>query len=420
MVVDTKLYDLLGVSPDVSDRELKKAFMQKARQLHPDKNRDDPNATEKFQQVNEAYEILKDPQKRQIYDQAGVDGLREGAGGMGGGFDDILSHLFGGGFGFGGGARRQQRRPRTQDIGHKINVTLEDLYSGKEVTLRINRDIICPDCKGSGCANGKSPKKCPDCGGRGQKVNVVKMGPMITQQVGPCPTCRGAGESIDPADKCKKCKGKKVTEEKKTIVVHIEPGMEDGDKIPFQGCADEAPGADTGDLVVMLSLKKHDHFLRKHDDLLMMKRISLSEALLGTKFVLKHLDGRQLVVSTPPGQVVIPDSVKVIDREGMPRRGNQFEKGRLFIKFNVEFPKPAQLTPEFKAALAACLPPPNEVAGVDLNDDNVYEVSMKESDLKQFENSKSTYRNRRGEAYDAGADYDDDERGGTSASCQPM
>ncbi|KAK8882414.1 hypothetical protein M9Y10_045056 [Tritrichomonas musculus] len=419
MVVDTKLYDLLGVKPDVSERDLKKAFMQKARELHPDKNRDDPNATEKFQQVNEAYEILKDPQKRQIYDQAGVDGLREGAGGMGG-FDDILSHLFGMG-GMGGGFRtRQPRRQRTQDIGHKINVTLEDLYNGKEVTLRINRDVICPDCNGSGCQKGKSPKKCPDCQGKGQKVTVVRMGPMITQQVGTCPTCRGTGESIDPADKCKKCKGKKVVDEKKTIVVHIEPGMEDGDRIPFIGCADEAPGADTGDLIVMLKLKDHDHFLRKHDDLLMMKNITLSEALLGTTFVLNHLDGRKLVVSTPPGQVIIPDSVKVIEHEGMPQRGNQFEKGRLFIKFNVAFPKSSQLTEDFKNALKACLPPPNEVAGIDLNDDNVYQVGMKDSDLKQFENSKSTYHQRRGEAYDARGDDDDDERGGTSAQCQPM
>ena len=149
MVVDTKLYDLLGVKPDCNERELKKAFMLKARELHPDKNRDDPNATEKFQQVNEAYEILKDPQKRQIYDQAGVDGLREGAGGMGG-MDDILSHLFGMGGGFPGHSYRQQRRARTQDIVHKVNVSLEDLYNGKEVTLRINREVLCPDCGGNG------------------------------------------------------------------------------------------------------------------------------------------------------------------------------------------------------------------------------------------------------------------------------
>lgn len=418
MVVDTKLYDLLGVAPDVSERDLKKAFMVKARQLHPDKNRDDPDATEKFQQVNEAYEILKDPQKRQTYDQYGAEGLK---GGGGAGFDDILSHLFGGSFGgggfFGGGGGRQQRRPRTQDIAHKITVTLEDLYNGKEVTLRINREVICPECHGNGCKAGKSPKKCQDCGGRGQKVNVVRMGPMITQQVGPCPTCRGAGESIDSKDRCAKCQGRKVTDEKKTITVHVEPGMEDGDRITFQGCADEAPGADTGDLIVSLAMKKHDTFLRKHDDLLVRKKITLSEALLGTKFPIKHLDGRQIIVSTTPEQVIIPDSVKVIDREGMPRRGDSFTRGRLFIMFLVEFPKAAQLTPALKAEFAKALPVPNECQGIDMNGENVYPVTMKDSDMKTFESAQSSRQHRR-EAY--GDDDDEYERGGQSASCQPM
>ena len=240
---------------------------------------------------------------------------------------------------------------------------------------------------------------------------------MITQNVTTCPRCQGTGEIIDQADKCKKCKGKKVVDEKKTIVVHIEPGMEDGDKISFSGCADEAPNADTGDLIVILALKKHNRFIRHYDDLLIAKKITLSEALLGTKFVVNHLDGRQLVVSTPPGQVVVPDSVKVIEREGMPQRGNQFEKGRLFVKFEVEFPNQTQLTPEFREALQKCLPPPNETAGIDLKDDNVYEVSMKESDLKQFENAKPSYRSRRGEAYDSSYE---EEHGGAQANCQPM
>ncbi|KAH0787806.1 dnaJ subfamily A member 2 [Histomonas meleagridis] len=410
MVVDTKLYDLLGVSPDASEADLRRAYKKKAMQLHPDRNRDDPNATEKFQQVNEAYDILKDPQKRQIYDQYGAEGLREGAGGSG--MDDILSHLFGfGNFGMGGG--RSKRKARTQDIEHTISVSLEDLYNGREVTLKINRDVLCKKCNGSGCAEGKSPKKCADCDGKGQKVQVTRMGFMVSQQIAPCPTCHGTGESIDPKDRCTACKGKKITQEAKKVTVHIEPGMENGERIVFQGCSDEAPGADTGDLIIKLKQKQHQTFVRNHDDLLALKRITLSEALLGAKFVINHLDGRKVIVETTPGQIIIPDSVKVIDREGMPIRGNQFEKGRLFIKFEVEFPKPNQITPELRSALMKALPVPDETAGINMKDENVFVVKMKDSDIKQFENAKSS-RSQRHEAYGEDDGYQH------QGSCQPM
>jgi DnaJ-class molecular chaperone len=234
---------------------------------------------------------------------------------------------------------------------------------------------------------------------------------MITQQVSTCSTCRGTGEGIDPKDQCKKCKGKKTGEEKKTIVVHVTPGMSDGDKIVFQGCSDEAPNAETGDLIVFLQQKKHDHFLRKADDLLILKRITLSQALLGATFVLKHLDGRNLVVSSPPGQVIVPDAVKVIENEGMPHRGDAYQKGKLYVKFEVVFPKAAQLTPELKAAFLKALPPPDETAGLDENDDNTYPVTMKDSDLKQFEQARTSGQARR-EAYND----DSDERGGTHAT----
>jgi len=417
MVNDTKLYDLLGVKPDASDRDIKKAFMVKARELHPDKNRDDPQATEKFQAVNEAYEILKDPAKREKYDKYGPDGLRDG---MAGG-EDIFSHLFGnfGFFGGGGGGRGQQRRPRTEDARHEIKVSLEDLYNGKEITLKINRQVICPKCSGSGCVSGKSAKKCSDCDGRGQKVHVVRMGPMITQQVGTCPTCNGSGEIISGADKCTQCKGTKVSTEDKRVVVHVERGMEDGENIRFQGAADEAPGADTGDLVVTIRQKKHDIFFRKHDDLLVKKKITLTEALLGAKFVIKHLDDRQIIVESGKGQVITPGSVKVIEREGMPNRSNPFERGRLFVHFEVEFPRYNQITPELQALLKRVLPAPDETAGIDMKSENVFAVTMKDSDIKQFEQAKKSANQTRKEAYNS-RDDDEDERQSGGVNCQPM
>jgi DnaJ-class molecular chaperone len=415
MVVDTKLYDILGVSPAASDADLRRAYKQQAMQWHPDKNKDDPTATDKFQQINEAYEILKDPSKRQVYDQYGPEGLRGDNGGM----DNIFSHLFGGSFFGRSRGSNSQRRPRTQDIQHEISVTLEDLYNGKEVTLKITRDILCPDCNGNGCVKGKNPRKCTDCDGQGRKLQVQRMGPMITQQIITCPSCCGVGELIDSKDHCKKCHGKKVVDEKKSIVVHIEPGMEHGEKIVFSNCSDEAPEADTGDLVIRVKQIQHNKWERRHDDLLILKRITLSQALFPQSFVVKHLDGRQLVICPQPGSVIAPDSVKVIEREGMPRRGNSFEKGRLFVKFEVVFPKGPELTTKFKEELEKILPRTNETAGIDENDENVFKATMKDSDLKQFQNAQSS-RERRREAYGGHQDDDEDERGGRRAQCQPM
>lgn len=417
MVRDTKLYDLLGVAPDADERTLKKAYMQKARELHPDKNRDDPNATEKFQAVNEAYEILKDQQKREIYDKYGPDGLKEG---MGAGAEDIFDHLFPGFSFFGGGGRRggAQRRQRTPDVTYDIKCSLEDFYNGKETTLKIKRQIICPKCHGSGCVDGKSATTCKDCQGRGQRVQVIRMGPMITQQLSTCPTCQGTGQMINPADKCKACRGTKVTEEEKKVVVHVERGMEDGDRIVLQGNADEAPDADTGDLVVTVREKKHDTFVRRHDDLLIKKKITLTEALLGTKFVITHLDGHKLVVSTKENEVITPGAIKVIEREGMPVRGSGFDRGRLFIAFEVEFPRPAQIPPALREALLKSLPPPDETKGL-VMDDNTFPVNMKDSSMKDFESARRSNQSRSREAYDTNED-DEGYGGRTSANCQPM
>lgn len=413
MVVDTSLYDLLGVKPDADDRTIKKAFMVKARELHPDKNRDDPHATEKFQAVNEAYEVLKDPERRAKYDKFGPESLKDPTNSG----DDIFSHLFGDDSIFGIGGRRSNRRQRTPDISHEIKCSLEDLFNGKEVTLKINHQKICPKCNGSGCAEGKTAKKCKDCDGRGQKVEVIRRGPMITQQISPCRTCNGTGQVIDPADQCKECKGNKVVNEAKKLVVHIERGMEDGDTIVFNGEADEMPGADTGDLVIIIRQKKHDTFIRHHDDLLIKKKITLTEALLGTKFVITHLDGRKLVVESPATQVICPGAVKTIDREGMPVRGNSFERGKLFIAFEVVFPKYNEITPELKNVLQKVLPAPDETKGIKMDDENVFEVSMRDGELQEFENAKKHYQESRHEAYNSG-DGEDDRQG--NVNCQPM
>ena len=214
---------------------------------------------------------------------------------------------------------------------------------------------------------------------------------MIQRQIITCSRCKGSGHIIDEKDKCKHCNGNKIVNEKKIITVHIEPGMEDGDQIKFLGCSDEAPNAETGDLIVVLHLLKNDRFIRKNDNLLMIKKISLSEALLGCQFTFDHLDGRKIVVTSEPNQVITPHSVKIIQREGMPKRGNQFEKGDLYIKFDIEFPKSEQITNELKEALKICIPTHKVEDEVNLNDEDVFHVQTKDADIKQFENARSSY-----------------------------
>lgn len=378
MVVDTELYQILGISPDANENEIKKAYHKKAKELHPDMNHE-KDTTEQFQQLGEAYNILKDPHKRQMYDRYGKDFEKRGQSPFD--FEDIFHGHF----------HPQQQKERTQDIVHKMAVNLEDLYNGKEVTLKINRDVICNECHGSGCMKGKCPTKCTDCDGTGRRIIEQRMGFMISRQYVVCSKCNGKGETINQEDKCKCCKGTKITNEKKNITVHVEPGMEDGDQIRFPGCSDEKPHAETGDLIVVLHLKKHKVFTRKHDNLLMMKKITLSQALLGEKFTFDHLDGRKIVVSPEINEIITPNSTKIIHREGMPRRENQFEKGDLFIKFEIEFPNSAQLSPDFINVLKNSLPQNNEANEIDMNDDNVYQTTAKNADIKQFENSRSSY-----------------------------
>jgi DnaJ family protein A protein 2 len=415
MVIDTTLYDILGVSPNVNERDLKKAYLKKARECHPDKHRGDPRATATFQEVSDAYEVLKDPQRRQAYDRYGLAGLQES-----GGIDDMFD-IFGSGvfsmFGGGGGSRRPRPPPRTEDLHFECEVTLEDLYVGRNVNLRVKRTVLCTACRGSGCLKGKSPKTCSLCGGRGVRIATQHMGPIITQTQGECPNCRGTGEISDRKDQCKTCRGAKTTEEVKVVVVKVAPGMRNGQQLRFPGQADEAPGAETGDLIVELKTKPHAYFVQKGDDLLAAKRITLSQALLGSKFVIQHLDKRKLLIAT--GDVIVPDAVKVIANEGMPQQGNRRKKGRLFVRFEVIFPPPQQLTPALMKAFDKSLKPVDEALGIDTEAEDVMPVTMADSTRQEFESAQST-RERRHEAYGADADDAQDYEDNGVRTCQPM
>ncbi|EPS67712.1 hypothetical protein M569_07062, partial [Genlisea aurea] len=268
---------------------------------------------------------------------------------------DIFSSFFGGArVGGGGGSSRGRRQRRGEDVVHPLKVTLEDLYLGTTKKLSLSRNVLCGKCNAKGSKSGAS-LKCPSCQGTGMKVTIRQLGPgMIQQMQQPCTGCKGTGETINDRDRCPQCKGEKVVQEKKVLEVHVDKGMQNGQKITFPGEADEAPDTVTGDIVFVLQEKEHTKFKRKGEDLFLEHTLSLTESLCGFQFVLSHLDGRQLLIKSLPGETVKPNSYKGINDEGMPLYQRPFMKGKLYIHFTVEFPD--FLSGDQVAALEKILP----------------------------------------------------------------
>ncbi|KAH3774260.1 dnaJ homolog subfamily A member 2-like [Dreissena polymorpha] len=415
-MADTKLYEVLGVSKNASDSEIKKAYYKLAKEFHPDKNAE---AGDKFKEISFAYEVLSNPEKRETYDRFGLQGLKEGGGGGFGGadmFGDLFGGLFGMGgspFGFGGmgggmGARRGRRRG--EDTFHPLRVSLEDLYNGKTSKLQLSKTIICTKCNGAGGKQGATVR-CKVCNGRGVKVTLRQLGPgMVQQMQSVCPECHGEGESISEKDKCKVCKGKKVTNENKILEVHVDKGMRDGQKIPFRGEGDQLPDMEPGDVIIVLQQKEHEKFTREGDNLVMTHKISLTEALCGFHFTITQLDNRELIIKNSPGDIIEPGMVKVVKGEGFPQQRNPFEKGDMLIKFEVEFP-PNNFADESKLKkLEKLLParPDFEMP----EGEHVEEVN-----LVEYDSTRSSDGRRGGEAYHDEEDDDDEMRGGQRVQC---
>ncbi|KAJ7580982.1 hypothetical protein C8J56DRAFT_1168550 [Mycena floridula] len=332
-VKETKLYDLLEVKPNASDAELKKAYRKKALLLHPDKGGD----PEQFKEVTHAYEILSDSQKRELYDRHGMAGLEQGNGMGGMDPQDLFSQLFGGGFGGGFGRESGRQGPRkTKDLVHRVHVSLEDLYKGKTTKLALTRNVLCSKCKGKGGKEG-AVRSCNNCNGRGIKVTLRQMGPMIQQIQSPCDECSGTGEIINARDRCTQCKGKKTVQDKKFLEVHIDKGMKGGQTIQFRGESDQAPNAETGDVIIVIEEKPHEHFKRQDNDLVIEVEIDLLTALAGGQFAIKHLDDRALIVKLEPGEVIKHGELKVIYGQGMPSQRHH-EPGDMYVKMSVVFP----------------------------------------------------------------------------------
>lgn len=349
MVKETGYYDVLGMKPDSTPDQLKKAYRKLALKYHPDKN---PEEGERFKAISQAYEVLSDEKKRQVYDEGGEQAIKEGGSGGGGGFHspmDIFDMFFGG-----GGGHRKERERRGKNVVHQLPCTLDEMYNGATRKLSLQKNVVCDRCDGRGGKKG-AVETCPNCRGSGMQIRIQQLGPGFVQQIqSMCDECRGQGERINPRDRCKQCSGKKVVRTKKILEVHIDKGMTDDQRITFSGEGDQEPGLEPGDIIIVLDEREHSTFKRDGDDLIMQMEIELVEALCGFQKAITTLDNRSLLLTCIPGEVVKHGVIKCILNEGMPHYKNPFEKGRMIVQFLVKFPE--RLDPANAAQLEKLLP----------------------------------------------------------------
>lgn len=349
--------------------------------------------------------MLKDSEKREIYDQYGEEGLNGNMGGMGGmgGFD--LFDMF---TGRASSASRPRGPVKAETVRHELPVTLEELYNGSVRKIRVTRTRVCKDCNGVGATKKEAVKTCTRCNGQGAVNEMRQVAPgFMTQVRKACPQCSGEGKIMDKQFMCKSCNGKKVVSEKKTLDVHIDRGMHDKAKIVFEGEADEKPGVQAGDIVFVLAEKDHPVFSRDGANLIIQKKIKLSEALTGVEFVVEHLDKRKLLIKNKPGEVIRTDQVKQITGEGMPHHRNPYEKGNLYIKFDVEFPD--RVDAKLAESLMTLLPPK---AKLEVNREELEEVVLEDQTIDR------SNRGPRREAYDDDEDEGHGEGQGISCASQ--
>ncbi|HEX7157608.1 MAG TPA: molecular chaperone DnaJ [Edaphobacter sp.] len=345
----TDFYEVLGVSREASDQELKTAYRKLAMKWHPDRNPGDHTAEEKFKECSEAYQVLSDPDKRAAYDRFGhaaFSGGGPGAGGFAGSpfggqdLGDIFGDLFGEMFNMGGGGRKASRVQRGNDLRYDLSLEFEEAVFGVEKEIRIRRSETCTECKGTGGAKGKAPVTCTQCGGRGQQR--FQQGFFTVART--CSVCGGTGTLV--VDPCKVCHGETRVQTEHKILVKVPAGVEEDTRIRYQGEGEAGRfGGPSGDLYVVLSVKEHKFFEREGDDLHCVIPISFPQAALGTEVEIPTLEG--------PEMLRIPEGTQSrrefrLRGKGVPHL-NARGKGDLIVTINVQ--TPTKLTKQQKELL---------------------------------------------------------------------
>ncbi len=326
-------YKILGVSRDATDEEIKKGYRRTAMQFHPDRNPGDKEAEEKFKIASEAYEVLRDPEKRQLYDRYGIEGLK-GTGFTGfRGFEDIFTtfgDIFEDFFGFGRQGRRATRPQPGADLRYDLKISFSEAAAGKQVEIELPRTATCDACEGSGAKPGTHSAQCPECRGTGQVTRSQGFFTISTA----CPKCRGEGKILQHP--CKECRGTGRVKKTRKIDLNIPPGVDTGSKLRIRGEGEPGErGGPPGDLYVFLFVENHDFFSRQGDDIICQIPLSLTQAALGTEIEVPTLNGKR-ILSVPPGTE--NGELFRIRGEGFPRlRGHG--KGDEIVQILVRTPK---------------------------------------------------------------------------------
>jgi len=349
-------YELLGVAQGADGDQIKKAYRKLAMKHHPDRNPDDHAAEQKFKDLSEAYEILKDDEKRAAYDrfghaafeQGGPGGGPGGGGfeGFGGGFSDIFEEMFGGGGG-GGRGRGQEQPGRGSDLRFNMDITLEEAFQGKSTEVRVPGSVACDSCHGSGATAGSDPVSCSTCGGHGRVRS--QQGFFTVERT--CPSCHGQGKVIK--DPCRNCSGSGRVHKEKTLSVTIPAGVEDGTRIRLSGEGEAGlRGAPAGDLYIFLSIKAHRIFQREGANIYVRVPVPMTTAALGGSVEVPAVDGSR-------ARINIPDGTQSGQQFRLRAKGmsvlRSTSRGDMFVELSVETPgnltkRQKELLAEFRAA----------------------------------------------------------------------
>jgi molecular chaperone DnaJ len=339
-------YEVLEVSRNASDAEIKSAYRKMALQFHPDRNPGDDSAEERFKECSEAYSVLSDQQKRATYDRFGHDAFSNGGGGSAGFQQVDLSDLFGEMFGFGdlfgggGRGRGRSRAQRGEDIREDMSIAFEDAAFGVEREVTIRRRELCEACHGTGSAGGKAPSTCRQCGGQGQ----VRYQQGFFSMARTCPVCQGSGKMIE--NPCGKCHGQRVVDRQHKLQVKVPPGVEDGTRILYNGHGDAGvEGGAAGDVYIVLHVTEHAFFERDGKDLHCAIPISFTQAALGAKLNIPTLEG-EATIEIPEGTQT--GTTFRVRKKGMPVL-NSTSRGDLYVQVKVA--TPAKLTKQQRELL---------------------------------------------------------------------
>jgi len=344
-VVDKRdYYEVLGISKDASDSEIKKSFRSLARKYHPDKNPDDPGAENKFKEIQEAYAILSNSDERRKYDTYGHN--RPGGSPFGpGGFQGVninIDDLFGGGFEsiFGqifGSSRSNGRRKKGGDLLVRHTISFQSVYDGLDDELEIEALTSCIKCKGSGSKDSNGTRSCPSCNGRGRVQRIERVGPFAQQVVSDCPSCNASGTIV--TNPCNSCNGEGSSYQNKKIKFSVPPGIATGNRIKITGQGEPPRGnvGENGNLYIEIEVLNHPWFERDGADILMALPVNYTDLLLGTTVVISHMDGKDLQIKIPPNSK--PGDTIALPRRGLPHMRSSRGRGSVTVLLKLDMPK---------------------------------------------------------------------------------